>query len=162
MKTLKLFSGKKALGLTLVLLLALSSFAMTALAVADDPIGQYTQTYYFYSTSTGLPANHGDNLVNSYTVNNNGTVTLFLQEGLIVPPYGPSVLTYFDEISVLNADGEKVTILTPEEVEADGSSEATIPDDAVSGQILFTFHVDGTPEEHTQTVYLELVNLPAA
>jgi hypothetical protein len=113
--------------------------------------------------STGGLANHGDNLVEEYDVNPDGSVTLYLIAGTITPPSGPSVSgAYFDNISVLdNTNGANVTILTPSNVGTNGSSIVTIPASAITvvgtdAEVVFTFHLNVLPPNHVTTVILKL------
>ncbi|MDR2421244.1 MAG: hypothetical protein LBD49_03965 [Oscillospiraceae bacterium] len=175
-------------GIALAGTVAVKVYAEPQLTATDSTHllpGRYRNTpQYFYSQQTAVdevdeddnpltfktvyvPAKHGDNLINSYEINEDGSIELLVQEGTIVvqPPYGPVVVqtTYFTSFGVVDeGTGEVIPLIDPDDpVPGTGIYELTIPAEYVAkntdgsyAPILIEFAVDGTPDGHTSEAYL--------
>jgi hypothetical protein len=188
--------SKRAIVLAIVAALAVGGIALAivapplvqahnqTIATANTRLlpGVYRNTpNYFYSEyattdASGnpktvlVPADHGDTLINSYTIDGDGNVTLILQSGVIFPPYGPpSVTSYFKyfEIDYYDENGEPIELVlmdatdpdNPDPInppDANGVAIVTIPAEAVSNKITVKFALDSTPIGHRSTALLVL------
>ncbi|MDR2421515.1 MAG: hypothetical protein LBD49_05395 [Oscillospiraceae bacterium] len=143
--------------------------------------GRYRNTpQYFYSlydtTETNpngtvkqvyVPAKHGDNLINSYEINSDGSIEILVQEGRVVFG-GYNTTARFTDFGVyyINEEGEEVYVdLVDEEndpIPVSGIYEITIPAYAAPESVTdpikieFSFVADPSPTPHTSEAYLIL------
>jgi hypothetical protein len=182
--------SKKALtagiAVALVIVMAVGAFAgVVATKVYSEPQltptadthllpGRYRNApNYFFAAKTlangstvYTAAKHGDNLINSYEINDDGSIEILLQTGKVSPPYGPSVSVYFTSFGIVTGYDEDgfpiigVPLLEQGDAPESGIYEITIPAAyATIGspiEIGYTLSSSATPPAHPSTAFLIL------
>jgi hypothetical protein len=131
-----------------------------AVKTTDPETGEPTSYQTVY-----VPAGHGDNLINSYEINDDGSIEILLQEGKIVVNTPTGVVTQttsFASFGPVDPDtGIQELIPSSALPLDDGQYEVTIPAEyaSVGDPILIQFDVansEGQPANHPSQVYLIL------